>query len=132
MEKGGVVGCCGGKIRKIVSIAAGNANATVRALADLFSLPTEKYEYADSRIRVCQCCEFKTWMTTMEFAAWLRANAKEIAGNLEQLEALPPLPIQEYKPGSKLVCSICKCWVVKKAYSTGEKCPLGYWQAVSR
>jgi hypothetical protein len=117
------MGCCGKKIQKIASIAEGNLRAADHFLRDLFTLPVEKYEYAEVRIRICQQCDFRTWMTKREYLTWLKANAKQVIVNIEDLEALPPLPIQAYKIGTKLVCSICKCWAVKKAYVKDAKCP---------
>lgn len=118
------MGCCGEKIKKVISMATGHISAADRVIRDMFHLPAHKYRYADRRIRACRDCSMSTWMTTVDYSRWLFDNLKGVILDIDALDMLPPLPKRENRRGGKLICSICKCWVCRKAYVEDEKCPL--------
>lgn len=122
--------CCGGKLRKALD-KAGNIveGYALSFIDDLFGLPAEKCEQANNRRKICQQCEFSTWFTKMEYARWLWSNKVKVVKNLDGLAELEPLEIKPYSTGKKLCCSICKCFVPKKARVKEERCPKGKWES---
>jgi len=108
------MGCCG----KIKNIAIGYVNQ-IRGI---------KYEFTDRRVRTCQQCDYNTWMSAAEYAAWLLRHGIEVLTNFDQLEKLPRLPKQEQsRSRRRLYCRICKCYIPAKARVEDEKCPEGNW-----
>ena len=121
------MGCCG-KIKKAVSIAKGNLAVVLDAMN---VLPGERFVYHEIRLRTCRQCEHHTYLNVEEYLAWVKANGgiEKFLADIENLEGWPPLPIiQDEKPGAKLYCSLCKCWLEAKAYVKNENCPLGHPQ----
>lgn len=119
------MGCCD-KVKKAVSIIEGNLLAANEFLRMAFELPVDQYKYAHDRIAACEACPHSTWISVVSYIMWIKMNLKDVLVNLDRLEDLPPLPIRK-EPASnkKLVCSVCKCWVKKKAYLETETCPTG-------
>mgnify|MGYP000983753992 CR=1 FL=1 len=115
--------CCG-KIKKAVSIAKGNLAVVLDAIN---LLPTENYMYHQVRLRACRTCQHHTYLTEDEYIKWIENNGGLIkfVAEIDKLEEWPPLPIEQIeKPGSKLFCSLCKCWLPAKAYVKKENCPV--------
>jgi len=109
------MGCCG----KVKSIAVGSVNLATGI----------KYEFTDSRIRICQGCVYNTWMSAVEYSAWLLTHGIEVLANFDQLEKLPMLPKHEQsKARRRLYCRICKCYIPAKARVKHLKCPQGMWR----
>ena len=114
--------CCGEGIKNIVSKSANIAIGYVKLAAH------EKYEYPDKRVRICQQCEWNTWMKFSEFIKWLKEQGIIILTHLHELEKLPLLPKQELsKDRRNLFCRKCKCFIPAKAKVKKEKCPEGKW-----
>lgn len=121
------MGCCGkqsGKLAKIGSIAKGYTNY---GLHRIFYIEGELSKEADKRQKICQQCEYNTWMTKSDYLKWLVSNGIDIAKEFNDLTKLPMLEKQEYEKGRSLFCRICKCWVAGKSYSKDEKCPKNKW-----
>jgi len=116
------MGCCG-KIKKVVSIAQGNLAIVLDAIN---LLPSEKYLYHSVRLRACRSCEHHTYLTEKEFLDWIDAHGGlvKFVAEIESLDQWLPLPIEQEKPGAKLFCSLCKCWLPAKAYVKNENCPV--------
>ena len=118
------MGCCGDKIKKLGTIAKSHA----QVLYDkVFRVSGVKYEWADDRIRACHKCDKQTWMTRMEYLAWLAEHAKEVVQNIADLSVLTELPQMDNRSKTKLFCQICKCWIPGKARVKDEHCPMGLW-----
>jgi hypothetical protein len=117
------MGCCG-KLNKLASIAQGNL-ATVMQAINL--LPPERYLYHPVRLDACRQCEHHTYLTEFEYLRWVNENGgtAKYASDIDALEPWAPLPIREERLGTKLFCSVCKCWLEAKAYVKQENCPLG-------
>jgi hypothetical protein len=94
------VGCCG-KAKKIINKGKNIAKGYT-ALAT-----GKKYEFTDGRIRICRKCEDNTWMTRLEYAAWLLKNGIKVLTNFDDLTRLPKLPKQN--TGKNIYCRLCKC-----------------------
>lgn len=108
------MGCCG----KIKNIATGYFDLTIG----------KKYEFTDTRIRICQKCEEQTWMSKAEFITWLLAHGIDMIKNISSLEKLPKLPVYKQMKGRRnIFCQICKCFIPAKARVKDEKCPLKKW-----
>ena len=112
------MGCCGKAIRKVKNIVKGNVALALGI----------KYEFTDGRVRICQKCEWNTWMSAIEYSAWLAKHGIEVLVNFDQLEKLPMLPkYEQSKKRRTIYCRICKCKVPAKARVEDEKCPKDYW-----
>jgi hypothetical protein len=118
------MGCCG-KISKGLSIAKGNLAVV---LEKINMVPADQFIYHSVRLRACRECEHHTYLTESEFLDWIENNgglAKFVA-EIDTLEQWPLLLIeQNERPGTKLFCSLCKCWLPAKAYVKQENCPIG-------
>ncbi len=113
------MGCCGG----IGHIVFGYQ----RLLFDTIG-GENKYEFTDGRIRICWRCKESTWLTWVEYDAWIEKHcAFRFLRSLEDLKTLPKLPKAEYRKGTKLFCRLCKCFVPAAARVPEKKCPLGKW-----
>ena len=115
--------CCG-KIKKLGSIGLSHINFIN---SEVFKVPRLKYEHTDERVGICLTCDFNTYMPRNSYIAWFLSNAKAIMKNMEDLTVLPMLPKQEERPGGKMFCRVCKCWIAGKARMKNETCPKGYW-----
>lgn len=115
--------CCG-KTKKLINIGKGYVNYT---LDRLFDLPKEKKELAERKIKRCQLCPYHTWLKKSEYLKYLKELGIEVIKNFDQLEKLPPLPKKKNHLGTRLFCTICKCWIPAKAYSEDETCPKDLW-----
>ena len=88
-----------------------------------------KYEFTDSRVRICQNCIWNTWMSAVEYSLWLTKHGIEVLANFGQLEKLPMPPKQgQSKTRRRLYCRICKCFIPAKARVKEIKCPKGFWE----
>lgn len=105
--------CCG----KVGNIIKGNVRLAIGI----------KYEFTDDRIRICQKCEFNTWLKRAEYAKWLLSHGIEVLTNISDLTVLPELPKGEYIKGEQLFCRKCKCLIPAKARVESEKCPENKW-----
>jgi len=115
--------CCGKTIRKAGSIVKGYANLA----------RGRKYEFTDDRIRACHKCDEQTWMSAIEYTAWLLTHGIEVITNFTELERLPPLPKQEQSPSRRrLYCRLCKCYIPAKARVETATCSLGKWESDDR
>ena len=85
----------------------------------------KEYEFADARIAVCRDCEYSTWMTELDYAAWLLKNGVKVLTHLDDLTQLPMLPKQN--TGRTIWCRLCKCNIPAKAAVTDEQCPKNKW-----
>ena len=108
------MGCC----RKIKNIVIGYTTLAIGV----------KHEFTDTRVGVCQECDYSTWMSMGEYEAWLARYSIEVLANFVQLEKLPMLPKQEKRRARRgIYCRICKCYIPAKARVAEEKCPRGKW-----
>lgn len=110
------MGCCGKNIKNI-------------AMGYTFLAVGVKYEFTDSRVRICQQCDSNTWMSAVEYATWLVKHSIEVLANFDQLEKLPMLPkYEQSRTRRRLYCRQCKCFVPAKARVKEESCLAGNWQ----
>ncbi len=118
------MGCCGDKLKAIKTISQAHAQFVYEKV---FRVSGKKYEWTDDRIRACHKCGKQTWMTRMEYIAWICSNAKDILRHIDDLSILPELPKLESRPKTKLFCMICKCWIPGKARVKENTCPENLW-----
>jgi len=116
------MGCCGktkSVLKKGKHIAIGYTNLA----------RGKKYEFTDSRVRLCQLCDDNTWLTLKEYANWLKQHGIEVLTNFTQLEKLSPLPKHSLDNKRRnLFCRLCKCFIPAKAKVENEKCLLNKWE----
>jgi hypothetical protein len=119
------VGCCG-KIAKVARIAEGNF---LHLMNKMQMLPEKTCAGSNARLDECRRCDNQTWLTWDEFWEWVDENGgkKKFFAEIDGLETWPLLPDNKYKPGLKLFCRICKCWLPAKSYVKEEMCPLAKW-----
>ena len=126
--------CCG---KKLVQIAKKAGHITEGAfwalLSAYFVLPKEKCTAAEARLRQCRRCEYHTWMSVLEFGAWILKNIGTVRAvrQLHQTEQWPQLPKQAYTSKRKLFCRICKCWLPAKTFIKKENCSEGQWKDIA-
>lgn len=114
--------CC---TKTIKHIATGMILA---GIDKLMRLPEEPYGLSNIRLAKCRVCNESTWLSLNQYIWFLDSNGIiNVVKNLDDLAVLPPLPKQDYKPGAKLFCAVCKCWLPAKARVKDERCPLGMW-----
>lgn len=112
--------CCG-KAKRVVGKAVNIAKGYI---ADSLGI---RYEFTDGRVRICQKCEYNTWLTRHEYNAWLFGNGISVIKEFIDLTVLGDLPDGKQGPGKVLCCKKCKCKIPKKARVEEEKCPLDKW-----
>jgi len=111
------MGCCG-KARTLKHIGVGHIKVAL-GIPDRWSA---------ERLRICEDCDEKTYLSGAEYRAWLAGYPIEIIEFLDELEKLPPLPKYANDDSRRLLCcSICKCPVLQKAAVKREVCPLAKW-----
>ncbi|OHB58367.1 MAG: hypothetical protein A2Y12_01015 [Planctomycetes bacterium GWF2_42_9] len=123
--------CCGkkmitgtnaiSKISKIKNIAEG----FVKLAASRAGM---NFEYAKTRLAICESCENVTWLKDREFAAWLNENKIEVFKKLESLEKLSDLPKKPHRALTRRYCMKCKCNILAKVHSKEERCPEEKWE----
>jgi len=114
-----IMSCCG-QAKNIVK-------GYTRLATDIIGL-TKPYEFTDGRIRICQGCTENTWLSAIEYDAWLLRHGITVLKNFNQLSKLPKLPKHEQGPGRRrLYCRICKCFVPAAARVSEKKCSLDKW-----
>ena len=114
-----IMGCCGKIVHQSLNIAIGYTNLAIG----------KKYRFTDARIRACRDCDENTWMTALEYSAWLLSHGIEVIENYTQLEKLPKLPKHKMsKKRQKIYCQICKCYIPAKARVKDMICPMGRWK----
>ena len=121
------MGCCGGHsvLQQARAITTGFGKL---ALEHLSPLPPKDHAQTDARLRTCQKCPERTWLTKMEWLTFAAGHVKDMVTHIADLSALPALPRREYRPGAHLFCTICKCLVPAKARVKQEHCPRGLWK----
>ena len=139
------MGCCGKKIietvheytpmpakersrtKKLKSIISGNWSAMVKALK---YVPDDKCDLYNARLRTCRSCENHTWLTWAEFFRDINDNGGlvKFVSQIADLESWPLLLRQEQGPKRKMFCRACKCFLMAKAASKDETCPLDKWK----
>jgi len=110
--------CCG-KAKRIARKAGTVAKGYMAMATD------KKYEFTESRVRVCRSCEYNTWLKKLEYSQWLLKHGIEVLTNLDDLTDLPMLP--KKTEAKNLYCRICKCFIPAKARVEDEQCPKNKW-----
>jgi hypothetical protein len=114
--------CCTKTIERIAS------GMFLAGIDKLMRLPDAANGLANVRLVKCRRCKESTWLSINQYIWFLDINGiTNVIKNLNDLSVLPPLPKQNYKPGAKLFCAVCKCWLPAKARVKDEKCPLNKW-----
>jgi hypothetical protein len=120
------MGCCGDKSRAkaVTDIARG---FIVPIVEDVLRLP--RYTGFDARIKTCEACEHRTWLTGQEWKRWLWDNRVDIAKNPHTIpDTTTALPVVlDYEPGRMLVCQVCRCICACKARLKDQHCCKGLW-----
>jgi hypothetical protein len=117
-----MMSCCNKTMKNIVN------GMFLASISKLMHLPNTTSKWSIARLTQCQNCTESTWISISQYIWFLNNNGiVNVIKNLDDLSALPPIPKQNYKPGAKLFCSICKCWIPAKVRVQDEKCPLNKW-----
>lgn len=90
-------------------------------------LAGEWNEIAEKRMQICYRCDEITWLTKVDYAAWLAKKNIKVIKNFNQLEKLPKLIKKPQTSGTEPYCCICKCFLKAKVLVETEKCQLGKW-----
>ena len=117
--------CCGdGKIKTVRQIAQGYVNLFIE---QQFDLNIWKCPDTDRRIRICQSCEFNTWLKKTDYLAYIPKHLWTIIKNFEDMTRLPDLPKEDNASGKRLFCQKCKCYITAAARVQDKKCPESKW-----
>jgi hypothetical protein len=128
--------CCGGGIKKIISILKGYTSLiTEAAFEKLLGIDIKgDAETAQimKRAAACGACEKITWFEFQEYLDWVVKNAGQVASNIADLTILPELEIRARGDTNKYqFCALCKCYLPAKWRVKSEKCPLDKWSRKS-
>lgn len=93
-------------------------------------LQGKSWPWSRERLQICQGCSDITYMTRLEFAAWLAKNNIKVIRNYNQLERLEKLPKKQKMPGTEPYCRICKCNLEAKVLVEAEECKMKRWGPV--
>lgn len=120
------MGCCD----KITSIISGNVNYLANELLTIAGLPREHYAYADERLKICKDCEHRGFVSLNEYVVWGIENREALIEHFDDLTKVGDFPARKEPYGSSehQVCTMCKCFILKKVFSERENCPLEKWK----
>ena len=126
--------CCGGKIKADMDDA--NISAKIHKIKNIIEGSVKgviarrtgiDFKYAKERFAVCENCENVTWLKDKEFLHWLKENKTDVLKNIESLEKLSDLPKMPHRAVTARYCIKCKCNIMAKVHSAGERCPEERW-----
>ena len=123
------MGCCGDTANKVLDIMKGNMLSLVdKVLNEVFLLPNIEGDFSDVRLGICYQCDFHTWLTPLEYIAFVRKHGKEFIRHINDLEKLPLLPKCSNGNGKKMFCRDCKCYLDAKVRVKKMQCIKGFWE----
>lgn len=123
------MGCCGGKSRRQAAGQIGRAYVRHAAALIIKNRPSKEIA---RRYAICKTCEFRTWLTRRQRAAWVLDNVGQIVVNPHTIpDKTGELPVaKKQSPRTTLFCRACRCKCVVKAQMLDGKCCKGFWPLI--